>query len=1182
MRKIVPVAARISSGKSTLLNTLYNIDFLECKANITTKFINLLRYNPNIHQPIFYHLKLKKEGDEYIFYKDLSEKYEGEKEIIEANKDINKKLLNEKEVEYEDIFYMTEINRKSFIKDKNYLLTHDLCDMPGLSEYQNSPTKNIKEKENNAYYDDITDINEFNLIDANEDEFEDEIYNKTKNKINNNTYLKEIFEIIKNYIDGGIIIFNLENFEFSENFELIARLHKIIKKDIINFLIILNKIDLSKDPKKDIEMFKGEIIKQFPKYQTFNINLNTFIPLSAHKVQNELLMEKSFRHLMLYHFYNFKERIEKSGSKSNNKSFINHLIDIIKTNDEINCKVIEKEVSKINNSDNTQEIKTIIKDLEFMTKGTEIKLGVSEKDFNDNDDDDDDDDEEEDENSNKKDNNNLNKMKPSYIIKLFYSYHKQKKFIPFLSEETNNLLDYFRIKQKDINFNKRVYEREINERTTLNNKMKEKLTLLMDKLKNSKFELDKIKNLRESINYTLEFLTISDNIFIPFLGASNSGKTTILNGIIGRNILPTNLNECTKRGIIIRYCDSGEEETTIRKVNFEEDKFYTNKNNFFLKLGYIIGKGDKKVSEILSDLNYDYTDKEEDCFYYIRTKIKLFDEIGMDESLKTMIYLIDFPGYGTNSKFMEQKTCKNIIANSSSFIFTIKNSIIKENTTKQILDSMFQQAKILKLKIYSGIIKSCLFILNYENSKTTAENDLDAAKKDISEIINVDELNDINLCFYNAKFYSKYCEYYNYCFNLKETLNMEYSRYLGNRNIIFKNPEDYTRQYDSFFDFLIDQLKSKIKEEFKFPIKIKNQDIDKSVEEELNKIFTEFNQLKYITVEEIKENQTKIAKYFSYMQKIVSQLNILKESNFEDFKKSLKSQINYISSNLKDEFNKKIENIISSLDDLFSIDFTNNYYCIKEIQQFRKIINESKTNIVEISNSNQKRIWNSFYSCENEIKEMMENKKESIDYMDNINVDEILKELSYRVEDKVRELNDEIDIILNDTYNNIYKEWEKVDKEIKKISGDSVVLSKIPNFKEYIKSRLGDKNKSLYQQLYKELDFSRNLFQIYNNQSFFKSLKSTFSKYNYIKDHIDIITKELREKIEYIVKILDINFGKYLRKIILSISKAAELTTINFSKEQLPIWKEIKEYYQTIKIEMQDIKNEICKNVLLE
>ena len=81
--------------------------------------------------------------------------------------------------------------------------------------------------------------------------------------------------------------------------------------------------------------------------------------------------------------------------------------------------------------------------------------------------------------------------------------------------------------------------------------MKKKLLLLIDKLKNSKIEFDAIKNVIESINYTVEFLTISDNIFIPFLGASNSGKTTILNGIIGRNILPTHLNECTKSGIII-------------------------------------------------------------------------------------------------------------------------------------------------------------------------------------------------------------------------------------------------------------------------------------------------------------------------------------------------------------------------------------------------------------------------------------------------------------------------------------------------------------------------------------------------------------------------------------------------------------------------------------------------------
>ena len=70
MRKIIPVIARISAGKSKLLNVLYNIDFLESKAGISTKFINLLRYNLNIQKPRFFHLTIKKEGEKYNFYRD--------------------------------------------------------------------------------------------------------------------------------------------------------------------------------------------------------------------------------------------------------------------------------------------------------------------------------------------------------------------------------------------------------------------------------------------------------------------------------------------------------------------------------------------------------------------------------------------------------------------------------------------------------------------------------------------------------------------------------------------------------------------------------------------------------------------------------------------------------------------------------------------------------------------------------------------------------------------------------------------------------------------------------------------------------------------------------------------------------------------------------------------------------
>ena len=48
IRSIVPVAAKVSAGKSALLNVIYNMDLLECKAGIGTKFVNILRYNPNI------------------------------------------------------------------------------------------------------------------------------------------------------------------------------------------------------------------------------------------------------------------------------------------------------------------------------------------------------------------------------------------------------------------------------------------------------------------------------------------------------------------------------------------------------------------------------------------------------------------------------------------------------------------------------------------------------------------------------------------------------------------------------------------------------------------------------------------------------------------------------------------------------------------------------------------------------------------------------------------------------------------------------------------------------------------------------------------------------------------------------------------------------------------------------
>ena len=76
-------------------------------------------------------MKFKKQDQKYVFYKDiLYLEVVGEKEIIEENKNINSILASMKEIKYENIFYMTEINNSPFIKDEEFLLKHDLVDIP--------------------------------------------------------------------------------------------------------------------------------------------------------------------------------------------------------------------------------------------------------------------------------------------------------------------------------------------------------------------------------------------------------------------------------------------------------------------------------------------------------------------------------------------------------------------------------------------------------------------------------------------------------------------------------------------------------------------------------------------------------------------------------------------------------------------------------------------------------------------------------------------------------------------------------------------------------------------------------------------------------------------------------------------------------------------------------------------
>ena len=130
-RKAVPIIGMVSSGKSTFLNSLVGIDVLEVKDDVTTKFVCIIRHNPNLKEPIFYHLKLSHDlkTDDYIYNKDGEETI-GSDKIKERISKINKDQL-EKQPNYENLFYMLELKIIN-INNNEFLKTYDFYDIPGI------------------------------------------------------------------------------------------------------------------------------------------------------------------------------------------------------------------------------------------------------------------------------------------------------------------------------------------------------------------------------------------------------------------------------------------------------------------------------------------------------------------------------------------------------------------------------------------------------------------------------------------------------------------------------------------------------------------------------------------------------------------------------------------------------------------------------------------------------------------------------------------------------------------------------------------------------------------------------------------------------------------------------------------------------------------------------------------
>ena len=211
-------------------------------------------------------------------------------EKIKSRKKLNEEL-NQKQPEYEDIFYMLEIGQSYLEED--FLKNYALADIPGVSEHIKQNITNISE---NSEENNIKDSNNF--------------FQNTEEELNNYKieqeidYLTKIFKILKYKIKTGIFIFSVDKFQLLDNYQIVGKIGLILDKPMENFLILLNKMDISENIENDIELLKGNFTQEFPNW-LLNITRNTIVPCCSFQLANELNMDKDFYSLLYSHYINY-------------------------------------------------------------------------------------------------------------------------------------------------------------------------------------------------------------------------------------------------------------------------------------------------------------------------------------------------------------------------------------------------------------------------------------------------------------------------------------------------------------------------------------------------------------------------------------------------------------------------------------------------------------------------------------------------------------------------------------------------------------------------------------------------------------------------------------------------------------------------------------------------------------
>jgi len=1194
IKNLCPMIAMISAGKTSILNTIYDIDFLEATAGIGTKFVNIIRYNPDVGKnPKFYHLILKPIGNgDYEYYKDPKTEVIGKEEIKMKNKQKNQEL-KEKDIPYTDLFYMIEVGECNIIEDKEYLKNYDLVDVPGVSEYRPPESKQIVEKPKDEVEIDPETLLEKELlkcaplpiIEKNEEKKEESKTTKSTDSLSaskfctieeemktykvesEKNYLTEIFKIIKSKMKNGIIVFSVDNYQHVDNYRIIGKLQKIINKPIENFLVLLNKIDKSEDRDYDIATLKAKIFENFPSAREFNFTKNMIIPCSKIQLENETKMNKSYKHLIYFHFINFLMNTQKESANSstptpNSYNFIDFLKK--KLDPKIKKKKFIESINKIVENENLsnilKEIKNAIGNLQKEHMDSTLNLGVREDEFEEEDikklleDLKGDDDEEDQEENEDKDNFNINDQEGNSIIIYYYSEFKNGKLIPPKSIDTLNIIKYFTMKNMEKNNEKEI--KEIEEQLAENELKEKSLNDQIDSLskrmmkfyrdyKEENIKPENLKTLRSNINSSVGIFKTSKLLYIPMIGVSNAGKSTILNGIIGSILLPAHKNECTKKGILIKYWDN--DYPVIRKTRFRKDKIDEmegeNEQNliyYFEPENKIIARGLEDIHEVLEGSNGKFTDKEEDFFYEIDIKIKFISDLKLDDSLKEKICFIDLPGFGTNNKFETEETYAHLMKSCNIFLFIVFNLRIKETDNQRMLKELYEKMRNFRDNMPIGaFVRKCLFIVNCDKDQDKSEKSINQAKNDIKTAIKGLEKEDkknINVCFFNAKFYENYITKFGYYNSIESLFQYEHTEYLRSQDKFWKGLLDKIKG-STFNKYLIEQLKDNVKSDIK---EKKFEEKKIKPDDDIVKAIKDINKYNELSLKEKEINL--ISKLISFAKENISNSTLLHESNIEIFTKDLLLSIQKAKKKEDEEINSNLKRCFNIMDELFGLDPTQKYgnfrdapiaemikpHVDSDINSFNEKINNFLKAIEDDFSKNS--IVQTLEKCKNDLIEALKSEKSNIESsLKNKEWSAVQSNFENIFKEKTKNLNDELLNKLETCSKEVNNHYRQSYNLLNQYYANSQSPEELL-FKNFISNRLGRDNdikKSIEDIKNDILAGAKASTDWDNKKSFWENITIKFSNITFLNKVIDYMIDNSTSKISSFINSISLLVSEF-------------------------------------------------------